>query len=73
MSLWGGRFNSSPSESMRALSRSVHFDWRLAPYEIEVNLVHLANLQDQGLISKEDSSLLKKALVELWWNLGGSQ
>ena len=48
MSLWGGRFNSSPSESMRALSISVHFDWRLAPYEIEVNLVHLTNLQDQG-------------------------
>ena len=73
MSLWGGRFNSSPSESMRALSRSVHFDWRLAPYEIEVNLVHLANLQDQGLISKEDSSLLNKALVELASEIGSGK
>ena len=73
MSLWGGRFNSSPSESMRALSRSVHFDWRLAPYEIEVNLVHLTNLQDQGLISKEDSSLLKKALVELASEIGSGK
>ena len=73
MSLWGGRFNSSPSESMRALSRSVHFDWRLAPYEIEVNLVHLANLQDQGLISKEDSFLLKKALVELASEIGSGK
>jgi hypothetical protein len=37
MALWGGRFSSGPDKSMQALSRSVHFDWRLAPYEIEVN------------------------------------
>jgi argininosuccinate lyase len=41
MTLWGGRFDSAPADAMAALSRSVHFDWRLAPYEIEVNLIHL--------------------------------
>ncbi|MCX6449066.1 MAG: argininosuccinate lyase, partial [Actinobacteria bacterium] len=40
MTLWGGRFESGPADAMAALSRSVEFDWRLAPYEIEVNLVH---------------------------------
>ena len=44
MTLWGGRFNKEPADSLAALSRSVHFDWRLAPYEIEVNLVHLKSL-----------------------------
>ena len=39
MTLWGGRFESSPAQAMAALSRSVGFDWRLAPYEIEVNLI----------------------------------
>jgi argininosuccinate lyase len=34
MTLWGGRFDSAPADAMAALSRSVHFDWRLAPYEI---------------------------------------
>ena len=52
MTLWGGRFNQSPAQSMRDLSRSVHFDWRLAPYEIEVNLVHLNNLIKQKIVSK---------------------
>ena len=50
MTLWGGRFNQSPAQSMRDLSRSVHFDWRLAPYEIEVNLVHLNKLIKQKIV-----------------------
>ena len=29
--LWGGRFASGPSPELVALSRSVQFDWRLAP------------------------------------------
>ena len=65
MTLWGGRFNQSPSQSMRNLSRSVHFDWRLAPYEIEVNLVHLSNLINQKIVSKSDGEILQKALVDL--------
>jgi argininosuccinate lyase len=30
MALWGGRFSEAPQDSVFALSRSVHFDWRLA-------------------------------------------
>ena len=32
--LWGGRFGSGPSDSLARLSVSVHFDWRLAPYDL---------------------------------------
>ena len=32
--LWGGRFDGGPAEAMFALSRSTHFDWRLAPYDV---------------------------------------
>ena len=60
MTLWGGRFNQSPAQSMRELSRSVHFDWRLAPYEIEVNLLHLNNLIKQKIVSKSDGEILEK-------------
>ena len=34
MRLWGGRFAAGPAEAMAALSLSVHFDWRLAPYDL---------------------------------------
>ncbi|MSX38582.1 MAG: argininosuccinate lyase, partial [Actinobacteria bacterium] len=32
--LWGGRFDGGPADAMAALSMSVHFDWRLAPYDL---------------------------------------
>ena len=73
MTLWGGRFNQSPSQSMRNLSRSVHFDWRLAPYEIEVNLVHLSNLINQKIVSKSDGEILQKALVDLAADIGSGK
>ena len=73
MTLWGGRFNQSPAQSMRDLSRSVHFDWRLAPYEIEVNLVHLNNLLKQKIVSKSDGEILEKGLLELAGEIGSGK
>ena len=70
MALWGGRFTEGSSDAMSELSRSVHFDWRLAPYEIEVNLIHLENLVSQKVITKENGSTLKSALIELAGEIG---
>jgi argininosuccinate lyase len=70
MTLWGGRFDSAPADSMAALSRSVHFDWRLAPYEIEVNLIHLKNLVEQGVVSKENGKNIESALLGLAKDIG---
>ena len=73
MTLWGGRFNKEPADSLAALSRSVHFDWRLAPYEIEVNLVHLKSLVAQSVISKDDGAKIEKALLELATEIGSGK
>jgi argininosuccinate lyase len=70
MTLWGGRFDSAPADAMAALSRSVHFDWRLAPYEIEVNLIHLKNLVEQGVVSKENGKNIESALLGLAKDIG---
>jgi argininosuccinate lyase len=70
MTLWGGRFDSAPADAMAALSRSVHFDWRLAPYEIEVNLIHLKNLVEQGVVSKENGKKIQSALLDLAKDIG---
>ena len=70
MTLWGGRFDSAPADAMAALSRSVHFDWRLAPYEIEVNLIHLKNLVEQGMVSKENGKKIESALLDLAKDIG---
>ena len=63
--LWGGRFADGPSDALFALSRSVQFDWRLAPYDLRSSLAHLAVLENSGLLPAEIVSKLRTALKEL--------
>jgi argininosuccinate lyase len=65
MALWGGRFTQGPEDSVFALSRSIHFDWRLAPYDIRSSVAHLAILKKNALISAKDSEAILAALKEL--------
>jgi argininosuccinate lyase len=65
MALWGGRFAQGLEESVFALSRSVHFDWRLAPYDLRSSKAHLAVLKKSGLIASQDAEAIAKALNEL--------
>jgi argininosuccinate lyase len=52
--LWGGRFATGPSTALAALSRSTHFDWRLAPYDLAGSRAHARVLHGAGLLSAED-------------------
>ena len=65
MALWGGRFSQGPADSVFALSRSVQFDYRLAPYDIRSSLAHLSVLESSGLISSADAKVIAKVLKEL--------
>ena len=65
MALWGGRFSQGPADSVFALSRSVQFDYRLAPYDLRSSLAHLSVLESNGLISAEDAKVIAKLLKEL--------
>ena len=65
MALWGGRFSAGPADSAAALSRSVHFDYRLAPYDLRSSLAHLSVLSKSGLISSEDASKIEKVIHDL--------
>ena len=49
MALWGGRFSKEAGEAMFALSRSVHFDWRLASYDLRSSLAHLNSLEASSI------------------------
>ncbi|CAB4719909.1 unannotated protein [freshwater metagenome] len=65
MALWGGRFTQAAQESAFALSRSVHFDWRLAPYDLRSSIAHLAVLNKSSLIQAKDADSILGALKEL--------
>lgn len=65
MALWGGRFSNSPAEAVFALSRSVDFDWRLAPYDVRASLAHLCVLEKSKLVSSTDADAIRRALRQL--------
>ncbi|TNC30642.1 argininosuccinate lyase [Mumia zhuanghuii] len=56
--LWGGRFASGPSPELEALSRSTHFDWRLAPYDLAGSRAHARVLHRAGLLTEDDLTAL---------------
>ncbi len=49
--LWGGRFAGGPSPELAALSKSTHFDWRLAPYDLAGSRAHTRVLHRAGLLT----------------------
>jgi argininosuccinate lyase len=64
-SLWGGRFEGGTADSVAALSRSVHFDWRLAKYDIAGTLAHIKALHSAGYLNSSELKKLEKDLAEL--------
>lgn len=64
-SLWGGRFSSGPSDAMAALSKSTHFDWRLADFDLKGTAAHAKALSAAGYLSKEELVQVEGAVAKL--------
>ncbi|OBI46045.1 argininosuccinate lyase [Mycobacterium sp. E796] len=64
-SLWGGRFADGPSDALAALSKSTHFDWVLAPYDIVASRAHTVILFRAGLLDEEQRDGLLAGLDSL--------
>ncbi|WEV79771.1 argininosuccinate lyase [Janibacter cremeus] len=63
--MWGGRFAGGPSDALAALSKSTHFDWRLAPYDIAGSRAHARVLHSAGLLDEENLSAMLQGLARL--------
>ena len=64
-SLWGGRFADGPSDALAALSKSTHFDWALAPYDVIASKAHARVLHRAGLLTDEQRDGLLAGLDSL--------
>lgn len=60
--LWGGRFEGGPSPELDALSRSTHFDWRLALYDIAGSHAHAKALGVAGYLTPADEAEIHRGL-----------
>lgn len=63
--LWGGRFADGPSAALAALSKSTHFDWVLAPYDVTASKAHTRVLYNAGLLTEEQRDGLLAGLDSL--------
>ena len=64
-SLWGGRFADGPAAAMAALSKSTHFDWVLAPFDIAASKAHARVLNKAGLLADDDLAAMLDGLDRL--------
>jgi argininosuccinate lyase len=63
--LWGSRFASAVADSVAALSKSTHFDWRLVEYDIAGSRAHVKALFSAGYLNNDEAERLNKVLAQL--------
>jgi argininosuccinate lyase len=63
--LWGARFASGPSPELAALSRSTHFDWTLALYDIAGSHAHAKALAAAGYLTSDEAAAMHAGLDTL--------
>lgn len=63
--LWGGRFASGPSPELSRLSKSTHFDWQLAAYDIAGSRAHAKALAAAGYLTEPELVAMLDALERL--------
>src|SRR5690625_6790508 len=65
LSLWGGRFAGGPADALAALSKSTHFDWRLARHDIAGSRGHGRVLHRAELLTDAELGEMIAALNRL--------
>ncbi len=63
--MWGGRFQMSPSELMVEINASIAFDKVLAPQDIRGSKAHAEMLAAQGIISAADAAAIARGLDQV--------
>jgi argininosuccinate lyase len=63
--LWAGRFSKPPAPEAHALGRSLHYDVRLAPYDVRASVAHVGALRAAGLLDDDDAATLTGTLRDV--------
>ena len=65
MSLWGGRFQTGPSELFKHFNDSLPFDYRLVEQDILGSIAWAGGLRQVGVLTADENEALVGALSEL--------
>ena len=56
------RFRKDPDPRFWRLNRSIEFDWRLAPYDVDQSRAHLRALRQVGVVTEQEMEELDRGL-----------
>ncbi|MBW2061249.1 MAG: argininosuccinate lyase [Deltaproteobacteria bacterium] len=62
---WGGRFTRATDDLLESFSASVHFDYKLYPYDIAGSIAHARMLEKVDLLTQTEAELIIKGLEEI--------
>src|SRR3569833_4400506 len=65
MKLWGGRFETGPSEIFERFSESLHFDRKLIAADIQGAQAFARALASQGILTSDECDRLVQAFAEI--------
>lgn len=63
--LWGGRFEKKIDQDFDTFQKSIHYDYKLAEYDVWHSLIHITALEDAGILKAAEYKKLSKALKEI--------
>jgi len=70
--LWGGRFGKETNVFVEEFTRSIHYDYKLARYDILGSLLHVAILKAGGYLNSLEAKKLTTALKDLYQHVSAS-
>lgn len=62
---WSGRFTESTNELVEEFTASIHYDWRLYPYDIAGSIAHARMLGRQKIITRQEADRIIKGLEDI--------
>ncbi len=62
---WGGRFRDATDAAVEAFTASVHYDRRLALYDIAGSIAHATMLGKVGLLTADEAATLVRGLDQV--------
>lgn len=63
--LWGGHFDSGPSEIMEKINESISFDQKLYEYDIKGSIAHCEMLVKKKILTAQEGKMIVKGLNQI--------
>ena len=64
--LWGGTFGKETNPMVEEFTKSIHYDYKLAQYDLLGSMAHVEILRKSGYLSADEARILQKGLDSLY-------